>query len=518
MSEHDGSAPASTLLLRFSGDLSIKRGRAFSQFRRCLARNVEDALRSNDLDFTLRQERYRFYVEAGSSPEAAEALSRVFGVQTLSPVHSLPWSDLEDLLSVTERFFAPRVAGKTFAVRARRSGIRDQVDFSSLEIERRLGTLLLPGSRGVNLSRPEVWARMELEMGVAHCYAEVLPGPAGLPIGSEGRALVLISGGIDSAVAAWLLLKRGVQVDYLFYNLGGDEHVRQVLEIIMILAERWSYGYNPRLHLVDLRPEVEPLRTQTPERLWQIVLKRLMLRGAQHIVSRASAVALATGEAIGQVSSQTLANLAAVEGTVNPAATEGRPSAPILRPLLTFDKDEIVALARRIGTYELSAQVPEYCSLQGRAPATESTVAQIDDAEARLDVDAFLARVETSPRLDLRSAERSLRRKGEPLSIEEVPADATLLDLRPQRAFDSWHYPDAVRIDYLEALRAHDHFDADRHYVVCCEVEFKSADLAEKLRAAGRRAHYFKGGSSKLVHWAAKRDLVDPSSIAPAVR
>jgi thiamine biosynthesis protein ThiI len=497
-----------TYLLRFSGDLSTKRGRAFAQFRGQLARNLRAAMRDHHLPFTLELARNRFFLSS-PSPEAGDVLTRVFGLQSFSPVEHRVWATFEDLVRIGEEAFTEAVKGRTFAVRVRRSRIRGQVEWSSEALERALGTRLLPHARKVDLSRPEITASIELDPGIAHLFCEVVPAPAGLPIGCEGRALALISGGIDSAVAVWLLLKRGVQVDYLFYNLGGSDHENQVLEVIDVLVRRWSYGYRPKLLLHDLRPSVDAIREHTPERLWQVVLKRLMLRGGHALAARYGSLALVTGEAIGQVSSQTLENLVAIES--------GSPM-PVLRPLLGFDKGEIVALARRVGTYELSAKVPEYCALHGRAPAIAASAADLDAAERLLDLEAFRASVADSPRLDLRVPRRSTRETTEPLAVDSVPDDAMVLDLRSPAAFAAWHYPAAVRMDYSEALRAYPHVDPARTYLVCCEVEFKSADVAERLRAAGRRAHYFAGGTGQLLKWAAAREMVDPASVAPAVR
>jgi thiamine biosynthesis protein ThiI len=494
-----------TYLLRFSGDLSTKRGRAFSLFRGQLARNLRAAMRDTGVAYKLDAGRNRFFIE--STTEAADPLTRVFGIQSFSPVEHRPWSTFDDLVRAGEELFTDAVRGRTFAVRVRRSRIRGQVDWTSAKLERALGALLLPHATKVDLDHPEVTASIELDWGVAHLFCNVVPGAAGLPIGSGGRVLALVSGGIDSAVAVWLLLKRGAQVDYLFYNLGGSDHENQVLEVIQVLARRWSYGYRPKLWLCDLRPWVDVLRRRTPERLWQVVLKRLMLRGGHALASRHGALALATGEAIGQVSSQTLENLVAIESGM---------SIPVLRPLLGFDKSEIVALARRVGTYELSAKVPEYCALQGRAPATAVRAAELDDAERSLDLEAFVADAVEAPMIDLRARRRSAA--VESLAIDHVPEGAMVIDLRSPAAFAAWHYPDALRMDYVEALRAHAHVDASRTYLVCCEVEFKSADLAERLRGAGRRAYYFAGGTGKLLKWMAGRELVDPASVAPAVR
>ncbi|MEE2775600.1 MAG: THUMP domain-containing protein [Acidobacteriota bacterium] len=496
-----------TFLIRFSGDLSTKRGRAFARFRSRLASNLRDALNRADLAFELQTARSRFFLEAPQ--EAAEILPTIFGIQSFSRAVTLSWEGFDDLIRDGEACFSDAVRDKTFAVRVRRGRVRGQVDFRSAQVERELGARLFPLASGVDLTNPEVTVRIELDPGAAHYFSEVIPCAAGLPLAGEGRCLTLISGGIDSAVAAWLMLKRGISVDYLFYNLGGSDHENQVLEVINILARRWSHGSRPRLWLVDLRRQVSELRERSPESLWQVELKRLMLHGAEVVAANAGAGAIVTGEAIGQVSSQTFDNLAVIEAAAH---------RPVLRPLLTFDKSEIVALARRIGTYESSAQVPEYCALHGRAPSTSASLRDLERVEAGLNLDTLLADAREAPVLDLR-ATAPLPGGGErPLGVDAIPDGARVVDLRSPAAFETWHYPDAVRMDYLEAVRASAHFDAAKTYVVCCEVEFKSADVAERLRAAKKTAFFFKGGTSRLLKWAESQDLVASSAVSPAVR
>ena len=142
-------------------------------------------------------------------------------------------------------FFGEAVRGRSFAVRASRRGERERIGFDSTRVESALGRALLDAGAGrVNLSEPEVTAHVELEPGSAHLFLDKVRGHGGLPIGVEGRAMALVSGGFDSAVASWLMLKRGVQLDYVFCNLGGAAHRLGVLKVMKALAERWSYGYH----------------------------------------------------------------------------------------------------------------------------------------------------------------------------------------------------------------------------------------------------------------------------------
>ena len=292
-------------LIAFSGELSLKNKGTRKRFVDRLVSNLAEALRHHGMPCDIDRSWSRLILHA-PSPKAAEVARRVFGVKSITAVEQRPWSDLEDLLQQGQEILSPSVEGKTFAVRARLGETSQHLPFRSPDIERQLGALLLPASRGVNLRQPEALVTVEIH------GQQVLFGGArsaahgGLPIGTEGKALMLMSGGFDSAVAAWKILRRGVRLEYLFLNLGGDEHRDKVLQVLKVLSDRWSYGDRPRLHMVDFRPHVEEIQRQISPKLWQVVLKRQMLRLADQVARMRGMAALITGEVIGQVSSQTL--------------------------------------------------------------------------------------------------------------------------------------------------------------------------------------------------------------------
>ncbi len=493
-------------LVRLSGELSIKAKATRSRFTNTLKSNLADAMKAEGIDAELRRSWSRIYVTAASE-EAGEVAARVFGVSSVSPVEVRRWERYEDVLDAGEEIFAPQVKGRKFAVRTNR-GDKRAISFRSGDVDRALGARLLPYAAGVDLTSPEVTAHVEVQVGHVYFFSTSVAGTAGLPLGEGGRALSLVSGGFDSIVASWLLLRRGVELDYLFCNLGGTPHLEGTLAVLKILADRWSYGARPRLHIVDFQPVVEELEARVKPRYWQVVLKRQMMRAAERIARQGTAGAIVTGEAVGQVSSQTLPNLAVIsEATV----------LPILRPLVASNKEEILEWARKIGSFELSAKVPEYCALVNEHPATKASRKRVAEAEVGLDHDALARRVDERTILDLRALDLDLLAAAKEFSRESVPDGATVVDLRSPAAFSSWHYPGAMRLDYFEALKAYRSFEREKTYLFYCEVAIKSAHVAELMRVEGFAAYHFDGGLKSLMRYFESQDPALKAVLSPVL-
>ncbi len=487
------------MLLRFSGEIATKAKPTRTRFEARLLRNVRDALRDAGVAAPISRTRNRVFVETGDA-RAIETLARVFGVQSLARATVHPAEKLDELVRTAYEQFRDAVAGKRFAVRARRVGDRSRIALEARAVESALGAALLPHALRVDLDDPEVVASVELHEGRAHLCAEEVRGPAGLPLGIEGGAIALLSGGFDSAVAAWQMLRRGVRLDYLFCNLGGRAHELGALRVAKVLADRWSYGDFPHLHAIDFAAVAAEIRAKTKPRYWQIILKRQMLRAATAVAVQRRADALVTGDAVGQVSSQTLSNLAVIS-----RATE----VPILRPLVGANKDEIIRLAERIGTARLSAVVDEYCAMLATRPATSSRAGVLAAEEAALDPAVLERAVADRSVFELRSLDVESRGLPE-LEIGAIPGDATVIDLRSRTAYDAWHWPGALHLDFERALAACRSVARDRRYVLYCEFGLKSAHLAETMRRDGYDASNFRGGLAALVALARSRGGAAP--------
>lgn len=483
------------LLLRFSGDLTTKADATRRQMTRRLVDNLRASLEQSGRAAKVVPTRSRIYVELAapapggpSDEEMVARCARVFGVQSVSRTHSVPWQTLEDVVRAGTAFGLPFVTGKRFAIRARRLGESRDVPIRSAAIQEALGTALLAASAGVDLDEPEVTIHVEVDARLAYYFVAKERGAGGLPLGTQGRAVSLLSGGFDSPVASWRMLRRGVALDYVFCNLGGRSHQLETLEIAKRLADRWQSGTRPRFHAIDFDLVSREIQKSVATRYWQVVLKRMMLRAAEAVARHVDGVAIVTGDAIGQVSSQTLQNLAVISQAT---------AMPILRPLVGDNKDDIVEEAKRVGTHALSEKVGEYCAIVPSHPATAARLEDVLAEEAKLDPAVF----------ERALAERSLfvladvdlaGWETEELRARTLAPGETLIDLRSRPAYDAWHAPGALFLEFPMALRAYASFDAAQRYVLYCEWGLKSAHLADLMRRAGLDARHVAGGVREL--------------------
>lgn len=488
----DADAPPILLLLRFSGDLTTKADATRRRMTSRLVENLRQSLKASGRAGRVLRDRNRLFVELEPTADPAlpgddamaERLARVFGIQSVSVTHAVPWSGLDDVVRVGTDFGAPHVRGRRFAIRARRVGDRGEVPIRSGEIEKELGTALLPLATRVDLSNPETTVHVEVDPDRAYYFVASAAGAGGLPLGTGGRAVSLLSGGFDSPVASWRMLRRGVALDYVFCNLGGRQHELETLQIAKRLADRWQAGTRPRFHSIDFDPLSREIQAKVAMRYWQIALKRLMLRAAEAVGASWEAGAIVTGEAIGQVSSQTLQNLSVISDGAR---------LPILRPLVGNNKEEIIAESKRVGTHDLSAKVGEYCAIVPSKPATHARLEDVLEEEAKLDPDVLAYALETRTNYLLGDIDLSAWDEAE-LSTGEIRSRDVVIDLRPKAAYATWHFPDALFLDFPNALRAYAAFDPDQRYVLYCEFGLKSAHLADLMRREGLQARHIAGG------------------------
>ena len=313
-------------------------------------------------------------------------LKRVLGIAYFAVARSVQRGssdDLEVLCQVAWEEIAP-LEFSNFAVRAKRSdkSFPHRVD----EIERHVGRYLLEKLRAagrpvrVQLDDPEMTCRIEITPGPMLVYARRIPGTGGLPANTTGRMVCLLSGGFDSAVAAYKMMRRGAHVNFVHFWGGGARPGESSVHVARALVERLvPYQFTARLYLVPFEPIQREIVRSAPEQYRLLLYRRMMLRIAERIARRNQAQAIIAGDSLGQVASQTLQNMVAV-GAASPM--------PVFRPLAGDDKQEILALARRIGTFEVSEEPFHDCCplFLPRSPALYASAADLEGAETGLDV------------------------------------------------------------------------------------------------------------------------------------
>jgi thiamine biosynthesis protein ThiI len=333
---------------------------------------------------------HRFSIDPGSrSDEVIDVATRVFGIASIDTVEEVAADDLDTLASVVAQAAAERVAGKTFGVRVKRRG---EHPWRSNDLESRAGALLVAAGGSVDLDDPDEWVEVTVLDHRAFLVSEHRKGAAGLPIGSQGPVLCLISGGFDSAVAAWMMMSRGCPVEYVHFQLNCAQ-ADHALAVARSVWERWGHGTDPVVHLVEFEPVKDALSDRVDPRMRQVALKVLMAQAGSAIAEEGGIQAMVTGDALGQVSSQTLPHLVAVSS---------QSTVPILRPLLGMSKESIIDRARVIGTAEISARAREVCDLsEGRPVATGATESSVARSVARVPEELIADAVSTRKALQL---------------------------------------------------------------------------------------------------------------------
>jgi thiamine biosynthesis protein ThiI len=363
------------------GEIFLKKGNR-PMFVERLGANVKRALAGMD-GVAVHYIHARMMVEVAPAERerAAERLARVFGVQSFSPV-TVCEKSFDALRDEAVRVAKASAGGaKSFRVEAVRSDKSFPV--RSMDMGRDIGgAIFVATGLRVDLHHPDLVVGIEVGVHHTFVFAQTIAGPGGLPVGTGGRANLLLSGGIDSPVAGWLGMKRGLVLDATYFHafpFTGDKTKEKVVDLARLLTP-W---HGPiELSVVAFAEAQKALRAAGPAELAVVLYRRMMLRTAADIARRQGAAALVTGDSLGQVASQTLENLATID--------EASPLL-VLRPLLCYDKLETMSLAKRIGTFETSIQpYDDCCSLFLAAhPSTRATLSQVGHVESKLDVAAM---------------------------------------------------------------------------------------------------------------------------------
>ena len=364
---------ADIILLKY-GEISLK-GLNRPMFEKQLLANVAKALAPLG-KFSIRKSQSTVYVEPlGDDIDmqaATERLSKVFGIVNICPAAKCQ-KTIEDIERTTlECLSQIDLNGKTFKVEAKRED--KQFPMNSPQLCRHMGAVILKNS--VDVHNPDILVQIEIRKE-AFIFTQKVSGAGGMPVGTAGRAALLLSGGIDSPVAGWMISKRGVVLDAVHFHshpYTSDRAKEKVIELAKIMTQ---YTGPIRLHIVPFTDIQLDIIDKCPKNYLTIIMRRLMMRIAEKIARESGAMALITGESIGQVASQTMESLVVTDNAVD---------MPVFRPCIGMDKEEIVTISKKIDTYETSILPYEDCCtiFVPKHPKTKPSISEIQEAEKLL--------------------------------------------------------------------------------------------------------------------------------------
>jgi len=331
------------------------------------------------------RKRGRIYIKTKNPKETALKLTWIFGVSSVSPAIQTT-STMDKILQTAVRLADTTIEGESsFAVRCRRIG---KHPYSSMDVCKEVGKQVLKSLEDrklrVNLKNPQFTLNIEVRDANAYIFSENLKGAGGFPLGSQSKVVCLLSGGIDSAVACWLVMKRGCPIIPIYLDnapLTDETTTAKALEVAKKLFE-WSIGFPRKVYVVPHGKNLENFVTKAPRKLTCILCKRMMYRIAEWIAEIEKAEGIVTGEAIGEQASQTMHNLRVLD--------EAAVKYPVHRPLLGFDKTETEILARKIGTFEISTQKAKGCRAAPNKPSTKAKLEIVKKAEKKLDIEQMV--------------------------------------------------------------------------------------------------------------------------------
>mgnify|MGYP001605487171 CR=1 FL=1 len=412
-------------IVKYFSEITIKSKPVRRRFVGQLTDNLRSVLKELDPEIKVQRSWDKLHVSTTVTDSQllqrlVEAMRNVAGITYILEVQEYPLCELDDIVDLVLPVYGERLKGKTFCVRCKRSGNHD---FSSIDVERKVGGALLAKSEAgrVKLKTPDVTVELEISKQSLYVIGERYRGLGGFPIGSVGSVVSLISGGFDSPVASYMTMKRGMRTHFLFFNLGGRDHEIGVKEVALYLWQK--YGSNQRVLFISVPFEevVAELLTKVQDRMMGVILKRMMLRVADRVAQELDVDALVTGEAVAQVSSQTLRNLSVIDEAVTRL---------VLRPLIASDKEDIVRMANEIGTGEFAANMPEYCGVISVNPTTRAKLDRVQVQESNFDMEildrAYAAARHT--RIDNLAMEELERIDVEVLKVPL--AQSTIIDIR----------------------------------------------------------------------------------------
>ncbi len=356
------------IMIKF-GELFLKSDPVKKRFINKLVDNIKIAAKSENIKININKQRDRLFCQTDQFEKMKEILQNQFGISYFTIVEKT-----DDPKKIIKKFEKEIGKNQSFAIRAKRSY---KIGKSSKEIENELGSEI---KRKVNLTNPDKEIFVDVCKDGTYVYSKKIYGSKGLPFGSSGKVLILLSGGMDSAVATWFMIKRGCYPIFLYINNSSNDNANAdgALKNMEMLS-KWSKGKKMKLYIVNNNKAI--LKFSEYKKFTCVLCKRMMYRIAERIGIKENVDGIVTGESIAQVASQTLHNLFVLNSSV---------SIPIYRPVIGFDKSEIISIAKEIGVYKSSISLSKNCGFVPNKPSTRSNIEKIEDIEKNIQIKKML--------------------------------------------------------------------------------------------------------------------------------
>ncbi|MNQ58415.1 tRNA sulfurtransferase [compost metagenome] len=472
------------LIVKPFAEITIKSRPVRKQFIRQLGKNIRTVLRDLDPALEVAGEWDNIELQTALSDphvlgEMLERLRCTPGIAHFLEVHEYPLGDFDDVLDKCKTHFGAQLAGKIFAVRCKRSGTHT---FSSVELATYVGSRLRRecGAAGIDLKNPEVEVRFEARYDRLYIIHAQHEGLGGYPLGSIEQTLVLMSGGFDSTVASYQMMRRGLLTHFCFFNLGGRAHELGVMEVAHYLWEKFGRSHRVLFISVPFEEVVGEILEKVDNSHMGVVLKRMMLRAASRLAEELHIDALVTGEAISQVSSQTLPNLSVIDAVTDTL---------VLRPLIAAHKQDIIDTATAIGTAEFAKNMPEYCGVISVNPTTRAKRGRVEHEEKHFDMAVLERALERVRKVTI---DKVIDELGQDIQVEEVRealSGQIVLDIRhPDAAEDAPLLLPGIEVQALPFYAINNRFkelDANRQYLLYCDKGVMSRLHAHHLLNEG---------------------------------
>jgi len=472
------------LIIKLFPEIIIKSRSLRKNMTQRLCNNIRNTCRDIDTTISVRNmwDRLEVNIDKANEQQQLEIIERLCfmpGIDKVEEVTRYSFETIEDLGELVVKYNAHLIKGRTFCVRAKRTG---KHSFKSYEVEQLIGGFLLRAEddTSVDLHNPDIIVRLAIKDQQVDLIARKHSGIGGFPLGTQGSVLSLLSGGFDSGVASYLTMKRGYCTHFCFFNLGGAAHEVGVKQVADFLWRKYSYSHRVKFVTVPFEDVVEEILTKVHHSQMGVVLKRMMLRAANQVASRMKVGALVTGESLAQVSSQTLPNLTIIDEIAEPL---------VIRPLIVMDKFDIIKIAAEIGTADFAKHMPEYCGVISDRPTSHAKKDRIETEETQFDMDVLNNAVAGSQVVKIDEVLDSVKTLHD-VEVVKIPAvDDIIIDIR--HAHEEEASPlhltnnEIIKIPFFALSRKVSELDKDKRYLLYCDRGVMSQLQASQLADSG---------------------------------